>query len=141
MERHHPRYEVHPYYVVLERRPVGAAPVDRRVQAGFEVELYGVVDKMQFPRFHDDEGRKVVEHFETVAKEIQSKTGHDSTTVEVIPSEESLVLDAQHDLQPELMLRIRISHGRGLDQPKGPAEEEALGAVRETLHQLGVTQA
>jgi hypothetical protein len=74
-------------------------------------------------------------------RNIPSKTGHDSTTVEVIPSEESLVLDAQHDLQPEVMLRIRISHRRGLDQPKGPAEEEALGAVRETLHQLGVTQA
>ena len=141
LQRHHTRYEVSAYYAVWERRPVGAAQIDQRIQAGFDVDLYGLVDKMQFPRFHSDEGRKVLEHFETVAKEIRSKTGEHGTTIEIMPREESLVLDTHQHLQPEVMLRIRIGHDRGLDQPNGPAEEQALQAVRETLHQLGVKQA
>jgi hypothetical protein len=38
------------------------------------------------------------------------------------------------------MLRIRISHDRGLDQPEGPAEEQALRAILESLRELKVRQ-
>jgi hypothetical protein len=36
------------------------------------------------------------------------------------------------------MLRIRITHGRGLDQPAGAPEERALKEIQEQLHVLGV---
>ena len=62
-------------------------------------------------------------------------------TIEIIPYVDSLVLDTHEHFQPEVMLRIRISHGRGLDQPEGPPEEKALNAIRETLHELEVRQA
>jgi hypothetical protein len=140
LERHRVRYEVHPYYVVSERRPVGAPPVDKRVRAGFDVDLFGTVDEMQLPRFQSQEGRTVVQYFEGVTRELQSKIGH-QCTIEVIPGVESLVLDTHEHLQPEVMLRIRISHDRGLDQPEGPPEEQALAAIRDTLHKLGVRQA
>jgi hypothetical protein len=140
VQRHHVRYEVHPYYVVSERRPVGPEPVDQRVQAGFDVDLFGVVDTMQLPRFHNEEGRAAIEYFEEVAREIQSNVGQ-GCTIEVIPSIDSLVLDPHENLQPEVMLRIRISHERGLDQPEGPAEEHALAAIRDTLHKLDIRAA
>jgi hypothetical protein len=38
-------------------------------------------------------------------------------------------------------LRIRINHCRGLDQPEGPAEEQALTAIRDVLHRLEIRQA
>src|SRR5215472_24511 len=139
LDRHHARYEVHPYYLVVERRPPGGPTVDRRVKAGFDVDIFGTVDEMQLPRFHSEEGRSVVEYFETVAREVQSKIGQ-HCTIEVIPDVDSLVLDTHEHLQPEVMLRIRISHDRGLDQPEGPSEEQALNAIREALHELQVKQ-
>ena len=140
LERHHVRYEVHPYYVMLERHPAGAPPVDQRVQAGFDVDLFGTVEGTQLPRFHSEEGHTVVQYFEAVTREVQSTIGQ-QCTIEVIPSVESLVLDTHQHLQPEVMLRIRISHDRGLGQPKGSAEEQALTAIQDTLHKLDVRQA
>ena len=139
LEAHHVRYEVRPYYVVFDQRPANAPPKAQKVQAGFDVDLYGFLEKEQLPLFHSEGARKVVKYFETVAQQISSKVGN-SCTIEVIPYADSIVLDTHQHLQPEVMLRIRISHDRGLDQPQGPAEEQALLAVRETLRQLGSRQ-
>jgi hypothetical protein len=38
------------------------------------------------------------------------------------------------------MMQIRISHDRGMDQPAGPSEEQALKAVREALHDLRISE-
>ena len=141
LEGHHVRYEVRPYYIVLERRPAGAAPVDQKIQAGFDVDLYGTLDKIQLPLFRSEEGHKVVDYFERVAEEIQSKAGQHCTKVEVMPYADSLVLDTHQHFQPEVKLRIRISHARGLDQPVGPSEEEALNRIRDMMHELDVKQA
>lgn len=35
------RHEVSPYYILLDERPLGAPPIERRVQRGFDVDLYG----------------------------------------------------------------------------------------------------
>jgi hypothetical protein len=59
---------------------------------------------------------------------------------QVMPFLDSLVLDTHQYFQPEATLRIRISHTRGLDQPGGPSEEQALNGVREMLHRLEVKQ-
>jgi hypothetical protein len=136
-ERHHVRYEVSPYYVVLDLRVVGAPPVERKVQAGFDVNVYGtLIVKEQFLPYHTDEARMVVDYFEKAAREIQSRVGQ-NCTIEVTPCADSVVLDTQQHLQPQVMLQIRISHTRGLDQAQGPSEEQALEAIRETLRELG----
>ena len=137
LERRHTRYEVRPYYVVLEQRPVGAPPTVQKVQAGFDVDLYGVLEKEQFPLFRSEQGRLVVDHIKAVAQEIQSKFGG-RCTIEVIPDENSEVLDTHHHFEPQASLRIRISHARGREQPNGPSEEQALEAIREVLTKLGV---
>jgi hypothetical protein len=41
IQEHHACYEVSPYYVVLEQRPVGSAATTRRIQAGFDIDIYG----------------------------------------------------------------------------------------------------
>ena len=140
LQSHHVRCEIRPYYVVLDQRPAGAPPKEQKVQAGFDVDLYGVLENEKLTLYYSEEARRVVKHFETVAQEIQSKVGN-HCTIEVIPYADSMVLDTHQHFRPEVLLRIRISHDRGLDQPEGPAEEQALIAVREALLEVGVRQA
>lgn len=135
LERHQVRYEVRPYYVVPEP---GSG---RKIQAGFDVFLYGTVDKMRLPLFGGEEAHKVVDYFQMAAQQIQSKWKKYDTTIEVMPHGDSMVLDTHHHFQPEAVLQIEISHDRGLDQPSGPSEEQALGEIHEILHELGVRQA
>ena len=132
LERHQVRYEIRPYYV--------APRMEQKVQAGFDVNLYGTLETWHLPLYHSGEGRGIVEYFESVAQEIQQKVGH-QCTLEIIRDSDSLILDPQHHFRPQAMLRIRISHDRGVDQPEGPTEEQALKAIRETLHELKVREA
>jgi hypothetical protein len=131
LQRHQARYEIHPYYV--------ASPGNRKVQAGFDVDLYGTVETWHLPLDDSEEGREVLDYFESVAREIQLKVGR-HCMVEIIPYSDSLTLDSQHHFRPLAMLRIRISHDRGLDQPGGPAEDQALKVLQETLRELEVKQ-
>jgi hypothetical protein len=141
LELNHVWYEVRTYYVLLERRPVGSPPLDQRIPAGFDVDLYGALEKMQLPFSHREEGLKVVDYFRAVAQELQAKAEKDGTRIEVMTDPDSLTLDTHRQFQPEVLLRIRITHDRGLDQPGGPSEEEALKGIQEVLHELGVKRA
>jgi hypothetical protein len=51
----------------------------------------------------------------------------------------TVVIDTRRRFQPEGMIRIRITHTRGLDQPCGPPEETALKATLNQLHDLGIS--
>jgi len=139
VQRQNVRYEVRPYYVVLDQRPVGAPPIEQRITAGFDVDLYGTLEKEQFPLFRTDEAHRVLHYFESLAAEIQPRIGQ-KCAIEVIPYSESVVLDTHQDFQPQVVLRIRITHDRGLDQPAGPAEDQALSAIRGTLSELGIRE-
>lgn len=139
LARFHARYEVSPYFVVWDQRPEGAPPVEQRVQAGFNVNVYAAVEKYQVPRSDTLAARTIIDYFESLAQEVQSAAGN-QCRVEVIPHADSLVLDTREHLQPEAVLEIRISHERGLDQPSGPSEQKAVKAVREALAELGVRE-
>lgn len=136
-QRHQVRYEVRPYYVLFEQRPPGAPSISQRIQAGFDIDLFGTLDKMQVPRLLREEGDIVIGYFEAVAREVQSKVGQ-RCTVEVEGYPDSLVLDSH--FQPQAMVRIQISHCRGVDQPEGASEEQALEAIRDKLHALGIRE-
>jgi len=84
LEQHDTQYEVRPYYVVADHRPVGASPIVHRIEAGFDVDLYGVLEKEQFPLFRGEGARIVVDHFKAVAQDFQSKAGG-QCTIEFIP--------------------------------------------------------
>jgi hypothetical protein len=62
----------------------------------------------------------------------------DSCAIQIIPFETTLILDTRHHLQPQALLRIRITHCRGLDQPASPLEALTLKDVEEKLLALGV---
>ena len=138
VKEHQAFYEVSPYYVELEGRPVGLPATTRRVQAGFEVDVYGV-------RTEDNEPAMPPPHeyalgYAELQKIAESVSRHasDSCSLEVIPFSSVAIIDREGKV--EAIIRIRISHWRGLDQPAGPAEQRALEEVEEELRALGIAR-
>ena len=135
---HHAFYEVSPYYLVLKDNPGHASSTSRTIQAGFDLDLFGLNSDSESLLPGPDyalasaEVRRLVE---TVA----SRTSN-SCSVEVISFPERIVLGGSSHMEPEGMLRIRISHHRGLDQPYGKAEEQALRDLEEQLKKLGIVR-
>jgi hypothetical protein len=141
LKRHDARYEVRPCYEMCDLHPVGASAIAQRVQSGFDIDLYGtLLEKEKLPLYEIEGAGTVLDYFAKVAQDIQSRIGQ-HCTVEVITYSDSLVFDTGHDFRPEIMLRIRIGHTRGLDQAEGSPEEQALEAVRQVLHDLDVREA
>jgi hypothetical protein len=136
IEQHHTFYEVIPHYVALEARPHGARAARRTIQAGFDIDVYGIKASLE-PEPSSDYVlvyRALQEAVETVLPHADNHC-----SIEVIPFPSTVILDTRRHLQPEDMLRIRITHGRGLDQAAGASEESALKEIEKRLHDLGVS--
>jgi len=139
METHHAFYEVSPYYVVFDDRQDGV-PVKRRVQAGFDVDVHGAAPedaglRLPPPREYAL-GYAVLRR---IVEQVACDAG-ESCSLEVIPFPTRVVLDARGHGKVKALLRIRISHWRGLDQPAGPSELRALEQVHERLQGLGIAR-
>src|SRR5262249_55464260 len=119
IRRYDMRYEVRPYYVV-------PGTDHKKVQAGFDVDLYGKGHAHKsLLAFDETERRTALQELVDACREVLKPLSEDSL-IEVTPAEETLVLNLRHHLEPEALVRIRITHDRGLDQPAGPAEDKAL---------------
>jgi hypothetical protein len=134
IEDHQAFYEVTPYYVLFEERPRGYTS-SRRIQAGFDVDVFGIV-KGPAPQ-PSPEYELVYQALSRLADAIRPPTS-DGCSIEVISLASTIILDPRLHFQPEATLRIRIAHSRGLDQPAGPAEERTLQKLQEQLRSLGV---
>jgi len=135
IQQRHAFYGVSPYYVVREERPNGAPAATRRIQAGFDIDVYGIKSSPD-PEASPD----YVLAYTTLQKMVETVLLHtsDHCSIEVIPFFSTVILDTRRHLQPEDILRIRITHTRGLDQPAGASEERALKQIEEQLNVLGV---
>jgi hypothetical protein len=74
-----------------------------------------------------------------IAEEISHHTSG-SCSLEVIPFPSRIVLGGLGHAQVEGMLRIRTSHSRGLHQPAGLPEQQALEKLEKQLLDLGLTR-
>lgn len=137
IEQHHPYFEVLPYYVLLESHPLGSPPTTRRVQAGFDVDVYG--DRVNSKPGITEDYSLAQSLLDDLAHTV-SAHADSACSVEVIPFDDTTYFDTRRHFQPEARLRLRISHQRGLEQPLGPAEQAVLKEVKERLNALGITQ-
>ena len=139
VEEHGAFYEVEPYYVFLEEGHGTPAVKTRRIQAGFNVNVYGMKtsDDPGLPGLSPSYALACASLLE-LTKTIQSHAT-DACSIEVIPFGSTAVLDTKSHLQPQAMLRIRITHQRGLEQPADKPEQHALEEVEEELRRLGVS--
>lgn len=136
IKKHHAFYEVLPYCVLFEERHGSVHAMTRSVQAGFDVDIYGVSLKNELTLPGLDPAYALgYSELQRLAEELP----HDSScSLKVIPFPSTAVLDSRNQAQVEGMLRIRISHWRGLDQPADLPERQALENVESRLHGLGV---
>jgi hypothetical protein len=140
VKKHRAFYEVSPYYVMLEEKHGSPKVTIRKVQGGFDVDIYGlnIRKDLTFPGSDRDYALGYAE-LQKIAEEVSHHTS-DSCVLEVFSFPGKIVFDNRNRETVEGMLQIRISHGRGLDQPAGLPEEHALKEVENQLHGMGVTR-
>ena len=139
VKEHHAFYEVSPYYITIEEKHGTPAARTRTIQAGFEVDIFGVnpKDAGMIPAGSDPDYVLSQTELQEIANGISQHT-RGSCSFEVIPFPSRMVLGGPGHAQVEGMLRIRISHSQGLDQPAALPEQQALQELEEQLHNVGL---
>ena len=135
IESHHCYSEVSPYYIVTQDRPVGGPVSVRRVQAGFDLDIYGVI--MSSQPDPPAEYWLVYNKLKDVVDAVRREKG-ESCSIEVIPFGSTIVLDTKDHLRPMAMLRIRVTHNGDIHQPAGAAELQAIEALEAQLSTWGL---
>ena len=138
IEEHHAFYEVSPYYLVLKEKPASLTPTTRTIQAGFDVDIFGMNTNKE-PLLPGPDYALGCAKLQRLVEEIARHTT-DSCSLHVIASPDRVALGGPSHTEPEGMLRVRVSHHRGLDQPYGLAEEQALKELENQLKQLGISR-
>jgi hypothetical protein len=128
-------YEVSPYYIVLEEGHGTTAATKKRIQAGFDIDVYGEARDYNPGRATD----YALGYFSLreMVERISPHTG-DACSIEVIPFGSAVFLDIRNNLRPEAMFRIRVSHHRGVGLPAEESEEHALEEIERELQTLGI---
>ena len=138
VQEHHAFYEVSPYHVLLDERPVGLPATTRTVQAGFNVDVYGVrTEDTKLAMPPPQEYALGYAELQKLAERV-SQHASDSCSLEVIPFSSTFIIDRRNHGHVEAMIRIQISHARGLNQPAGSPEKCALEEVERELKSLGI---
>lgn len=134
VKQHHAFYEVLPYYIVVDE-----AYSTRRVQAGFDVDIYGESPerKLVIPGPDPDYTLGYFE-LQKIAEEL-SRHATDSCSLEVLEFPATVFFDLRRHA-PEALLRIRISHCRGRNEPAGLPEQRALDELEKELKSLGIAR-
>ena len=136
--RHQARYEVSQYFVIADDRTYGRPPIQRRIPAGFDLDLYAAgPNHGSMLSFQDGELRKTLDELSAACAEAIAHVSENSR-VDILLFEGTLILDVKRHFEPEALVRIRISHFRGVDQPAGASEDEVRTHLEERLRSLGV---
>jgi hypothetical protein len=135
IQEHRPFYEVLPYNVVIDDAHGKAVCTTRRIQAGFDIDIYGLKTSAG-PGLSADYGRAYSLLLQIVEETSRHTTN--SCCIEVIPFGSTVFFDARDNLRAEAMLRIRITHAGNLDQPVDVPEQHILEEIEGQLRDLGI---
>lgn len=140
VKKFHAFYEVSPNYVSVEEKHGTPAARIRTIQAGFDVDIFGVNpnEEMVSPGADPDYALSYA-GLQEIAEEMSHHTSG-SCSLQVIPFPSKMVLGGPSHAQVQGMVRIRILHSRGLDQPAGPPEQQALEELEKQLHNIGLAR-
>jgi hypothetical protein len=135
IQEHRPFYEVLPYNVVIEDAHGKAPCTTRRIQAGFDIDIYGL--KTSDGRGLSPDYGQAYAILRKIVEEISPHTTN-SCSIEVISFGSTVFFDTRDNLRPEAMIRIRITHAGNLDQPLNLPEQRALEEIEKQLLDLGI---
>jgi hypothetical protein len=139
-KEHHAFYEVSPYYVVRGDGSGSPSSVTRTIQAGFDIDVYGVNtnNTVEVPPPADYELAYL--ELQKMADEVCRHIQDGSCILDIVSFPSTAFFDVQHQGKVEAMIRIRISHCGDLDQSAGLPEQHALQKVEEQLNSLGIAR-
>lgn len=139
VKEHHAFYQVSPYYLLLEERHGSSTATTRRVQAGFDLDIYAenLKPELAFPG-PDPDYALGYNKLKKIAETVSRNAG--SCSIEVISFPSRVIVDNRNHGKVEGTFRIRISHRRGLDQPAGLAEQHVLEELENQLNGLGIAR-
>lgn len=136
IEKYHAFYDVSPYYVVVEDGHGSPSATRRIIHAGFDIDVRGLSSKSELDFPPSAEYALGFSEFKKIADAVSSQAG--DCFIEVIAFPATVFFEAREQFRPEAVVRIRISHCRGVDQPSGLPEQQALKEVEERLQALGI---
>ena len=138
IELYHAYYEVTPYYVLVEQKHGSAGTAKNRIQAGFNVDVYGLNDKRDLSLPAADAYSVAYAELNKIANTISSHVS--GCLIEVIAFPSTIFLEARKGFRAQGDVLIRISHAGNVDQPAGLPENQALGEIEKQLEALGITR-
>ena len=138
INEHHAFYEVSTYHVVLNENPGHLPAKTRTIQAGFDVDIFGMNTEKEGLLPGADYAFGCAEA-QTLADEVARQTNH-CCSFQVIPFADRVTFGGPSHTELQAMVRIRISHRGGIEQPSGPPEEQALRELENQLKQLGISR-
>lgn len=130
---HEAFFEVRLFEVAVENTDKDGCPVISRIHAGFDVDIYA----NGLNGTHHPDAREYQSIYTGIQRLAESVNTTDCCEVQVIPFPATIVLDTHRQMLPLGMLRIRITHTRGIEQPAGPAEQRVLTEIERKLRDLG----
>lgn len=136
LKRYQAFYEVSPYHVVVEEGHGSASVTRRIVNAGFDVDLHAISNKREVELPPPDEYALGYAGIKKLADTVSQKANE--SYIEVISFPATVFSEARDQFRSEAVVRIRISPRRGVDQPSGIPERNALREIEEQLQALGV---
>src|SRR5271165_280774 len=140
IQEHHAFYEVLPYYVVVDDANGGLSLTTRMVQAGFDIDIFGESLKQELAIPGEDPDYTLgYSELQRIVEEL-SRHLTNSCTLEVLEFPSTAFFDLRRQLKQEGLLRVRISHCRGLTEPAGPPEQIALEELQKELESVGVAR-
>lgn len=129
-------FEVSPYHILHEQRIPRQPNTARRIHAGFDISVYGIVEGFYDPAQVDDSALGYAALRDIAASATALAEG--ACTAELLRLDSTIVIDTKRHFQPEAKLGIRVTHSRGLHQPVGAVEEQMVKAIVNQLQALGV---
>jgi hypothetical protein len=135
---HHAFYEISPYNLILDEKPGSVPAMTRTIHAGFDVDIFGATPNNKFVTPGPDYALAYAE-LHKIIQNIGTHAG-DSCSLELLSFPSRIVFVGRGHTEPQGMLRIRISHHRGIGLPSGLPEEQVLKEVEKQLKQLGMAR-
>jgi len=129
-------YEVLPYHVVIEEAHGSPGETRHIIQAGYDVDVHGLSNKDEVELPPPDDYALGYAELKKIADTVAQHASESS--VEVIDFPATVFSEAGENFRSEAVIRIRISHYRGIDQPAGRQEEDALKELESQLQSQGI---
>jgi|SRR5215469_2385247 len=138
VKEYHAFYEISPYNILLAEKHGSLPATNRTIQAGFDVDIYGLNPKKEMVPPEADPNYKLgYAELQKIAEKVSHQHTKEFCSLEVISFSSTMILGGSSHTEVQGMLRIRISHHRGLDRPADLPEQQALKELEAQLRGLG----